>query len=247
LVALFLMQKNGTTVVGRLFGPATFLWFSTLIATGLPWIVRRPEILYAIDPRHAVLFFVHSGWHGFLILGAVVLCITGAEALYADMGHFGRRPIKLAWYAIVFPALLTSYFGQGALFLERGVAIENPFYELVSGWVRYPVVVIATVAATVASQALISGAYSLTRQAIQLGYWPRMTVVHTSGSTGFSIDDLLVTYYLGRETLLTTGRSKLAVWQKSLFALMARNAQPATAFFNIPPNRVVELGTQVEL
>lgn len=475
LVGLFLMQKKGTASVGRIFGPATFLWFATLVATGFPWILRHPDILKAIDPRYAMGFFALNGKHGFLILGSVVLCITGGEALYADMGHFGRRPIKIAWYAVVFPALLVSYFAQGALYLERGAAVQNPFYELVDGYVRYPVVVIATIATVVASQALISGAYSLTRQAIQLGYWPRMTVVHTSGSAegqiympdvnqalmvaclalvfgfksssnlaaaygiavtgtmgittvlfyfvvrarkmmhpaaaagllvlflaidltffsanavkiadggwfpiavagvmfvlmttwkrgrealgrfmaeatlpldvflrdletspihripgtgvfmtsnpngvppvllhhvkhnrvlhehvvllsvstlaepevaasrramvtvlsegfcqvkaqyGFmespNVPDVLrraaaavdgafpsseheVTYYLGRETLLTTGDSKLARWRKRIFALMSRNAQPATAFFNIPPNRVVELGTQVQL
>jgi KUP system potassium uptake protein len=473
LVGLFLMQKHGTSTVGRIFGPATLVWFVTLVGTGLPWIMRHPEILRAVDPSYAVSFFANNGRHGFLILGAVVLCITGGEALYADMGHFGRRPIKLAWYTIVFPALLVSYFGQGALYLERGASVQNPFYELVDGWVRYPVVAIATVATVVASQALISGAYSLTRQAIQLGYWPRMTVVHTSGTTegqiympqvnqalmvaclalvfgfksssglaaaygiavtgtmaitsilfyavvrtqkrmsvalatgllvlfllidlsffsanvtkiddggwfpiavagamfalmttwkrgrealgkfmsdatlpldvflgdlhdhpihripgtgvfmtsnldgvppvllhhvkhnrvlhehvvllavttltvpevpvserakvtklsegfyqvkaqygfmespnvpdilrrygkgaGFPIGEHEVSYYLGRETLLTTGTSKLATWRKRVFALMSRNAQPATAFFNIPPNRVVELGTQVQL
>jgi KUP system potassium uptake protein len=473
LVGLFLVQKRGTATVGRIFGPAMLLWFATLVAIGLPWIMRQPEVLRAVDPRYAVAFFVHNGKHGFLILGAVVLCITGGEALYADMGHFGRRPIKLAWYTIALPALLVCYFGQGALYLERGAVVQNPFYELVSGWVRYPVVAIATVATVVASQALISGAYSLTRQAIQLGYWPRTTVVHTSGEAegqiympqvngalmvaclalvfgfrsssnlaaaygiavtgtmaitsilfyavvrtqdrmkpvfavgllvlflstdlaflfanitkiedggwfpiaiagvmfalmttwkrgrealgafmadatlplevfladlhdspihripgtgvfmtsnpngvppvllhhvkhnrvlhehvvllsvttlnipevpsaervkltklgegfyqlraqyGFmespNVPDLLgraapslglpigeheVTYYLGRETLLMNGPSKLAGWRKKLFAVMSRNAQPATAFFNIPPNRVVELGTQVQL
>jgi KUP system potassium uptake protein len=472
LVGLFVVQKRGTERVGRVFGPATLMWFLTLIGTGLPWILRRPEVLSALDPRHAVAFFVRNGAHGFLILGAVVLCITGGEALYADMGHFGRRPIRLAWYAVVFPALIVSYLGQGALYLERGPLVENPFYELVSGWARYPIVAIATVATVVASQALISGAYSLTRQAIQLGYCPRMTVVHTSGTAegqiympdvnnilmvacialvvGFKsssslaaaygiavtgtmaittvlyyavvrargslsaagallflvvflvidlsffsanavklldggwfpiaiagfvftlmttwkrgraelgkfmagatlpldvfladlhenpihripgtgvfmtsnsggvppvllhhvkhnrvlhehvvllsvatlavpevpsaerasvaslpegffqmkvqygfmespdVPDVLrryargvfpngeheVTYYLGRETLLTAGTAKLAVWRKRVFSLMSRNAQPATAFFNIPPNRVVELGTQVQL
>jgi KUP system potassium uptake protein len=473
LVGLFFMQKHGTNAVGRVFGPATLMWFATLIGTGLPWIFRRPEIIKALDPRYAVAYFAHNGVHGFLTLGAVVLCITGGEALYADMGHFGRRPIKLAWYAVVFPALLVSYFGQGALYLERGAAVQNPFYELVDGWARYPIVAIATIATVVASQALISGAYSLTRQAIQLGYWPRLTVVHTSGTTegqiympqvnaalmvaclalvfgfksssalasaygiavtgtmaitsilfyavvratdrmkplpaalllilflvidlsffaanatkieeggwfpiavagvmftlmttwkrgrealgafmaeasmplpvflddlrvsplhrvtgtgvfmtsnpdavpavllhhvkhnrvlhqhvvllgvstltvpevsaaervkvmklgegfyqvraqygfmehpnvpevlrqaartaGFPARDMDVSYYLGRETLLTTGTSKLAVWRKRVFSLMSRNAQPATAFFGIPPNRVVELGTQVQL
>ncbi len=181
LVGLFLLQKHGTGAVGGIFGPATFVWFASLVVTGAPWIVRHPEILAAVDPRHAAVFFVHNGIHGFLILGSVVLCITGAEALYADMGHFGRRPIRLAWYTIVFPALLVSYFGQGALYLVRGAAVQNPLYELVTGWARYPLVAIATIATVVASQALIAGVYSITRQAIQLGYWPRMTVVHTSG------------------------------------------------------------------
>jgi KUP system potassium uptake protein len=107
-----------------------------LIATGLPWILRRPEVFYAVDPRHAIHFFVHNGKHGFLVLGSVVLCITGGEALYADMGHFGRKPIKLAWYTVVFPALIVSYLGQGALYLEKGAEVDNPFYELVSGWLR---------------------------------------------------------------------------------------------------------------
>ena len=182
LVGLFLVQKHGTGTVGRIFGPAMLLWFATLIAAGAPWIVRHPEVLRAIDPRWAIAFFHHNGIHGFFILGSVVLCITGAAALYADMGHFGRRPIRFAWYTVVFPALLVSYFGQGALYLERGAAVKNPFYELVTGWARYPMVAIATVATVVASQALISGVYSVTRQAIQLGYWPRMTVVHTSGA-----------------------------------------------------------------
>jgi KUP system potassium uptake protein len=182
LVALFLMQRRGTASVGGIFGPVVATWFATLVATGLPWVIRHPEVLSAIDPRHAIRFFAHNGRVGFLVLGSVVLCVTGSEALYADMGHFGRRPIRFAWYTVVFPALLVSYFGQGALYLERGPAVTNPFYELVSGWVRWPVVAIATVATVVASQALISGVFSLTRQAIQLGYWPRMTVVHTSGA-----------------------------------------------------------------
>ncbi len=182
LVGLFVVQRHGTGAVGRVFGPATLMWFVALVATGLPWIARHPEVLRAVVPSYAITFFVRNGVHGFLILGAVVLCITGAEALYADMGHFGRRPIRVAWYAVVFPALLVSYFGQGALYLDRGAQVQNPFYELVSGWARYPMVALATAATVIASQALISGVYSLTRQAIQLGYWPRMTVIHTSGT-----------------------------------------------------------------
>jgi KUP system potassium uptake protein len=183
LVALFWMQKRGTAGIGAVFGPVMLCWFFAIAAVGLPWVLRRPEILGAVNPIHAVRFFLTHGRHGFLVLGAVVLCITGGEALYADMGHFGVRSIRLAWYAAVFPALLLNYFGQGALLLERPEAVSNPFYAMVpSGWL-YPMVVLATVATVVASQALISGAFSLTRQAMQLGYFPRMTVIHTSGTT----------------------------------------------------------------
>lgn len=181
LVGLFLVQRRGTGDIGAVFGIATLLWFITIAAMGLPWIIRQPHVLEAINPYHAVWFFVRHGGHGFLVLGAVVLCITGGEALYADMGHFGKRPIRVAWYFVVFPALLLNYFGQGALLLARGqAAAHNPFYELVTGWLRYPVVLIATIATVVASQALISGAFSLTQQASQLGYVPRVHIVHTS-------------------------------------------------------------------
>jgi KUP system potassium uptake protein len=183
LILLFWVQKRGTGRIGAVFGPVTLVWFVAIGACGLPWIVRHPAILGAVNPLHAVRFFAAHGLHGFLVLGSVVLCITGGEALYADMGHFGTRAIRLAWYACVFPALLLNYFGQGALLLERPEAISNPFYGLVpSGWL-YPMVGLATVASVVASQALISGAFSLTRQAVQLGYLPRVTVVHTSGTT----------------------------------------------------------------
>jgi KUP system potassium uptake protein len=149
--------------------------------------VRHPEVLAALSPDRAVTFFMNSGVHGLMVLGSVVLCITGGEALYADMGHFGRRPIRLAWYAVVFPALIINYFGQGALLLERGAAVRNPFYELAPSWALFPMVIIATSAAVVASQALISGAFSLTQQAVQLGYCPRVTIIHTSGSAGGQI------------------------------------------------------------
>ncbi|MBI5514253.1 MAG: potassium transporter Kup [Deltaproteobacteria bacterium] len=182
LVALFLAQKRGTARVGAVFGPATLLWFVSITLAGLPWILRRPEVLGAVDPRHAARFFLEHRAHGFLLLGSVVLCITGGEALYADMGHFGRRPIRWAWYAVVLPALLVSYLGQGALLLERGEAVRaNPFFGQLTGWLVYPMVAIATVATVVASQALISGAFSLTQQAVQLGYSPRVTIIHTSG------------------------------------------------------------------
>ncbi|MBI2393562.1 MAG: potassium transporter Kup [Deltaproteobacteria bacterium] len=180
LVGLFLAQRAGTARVGAVFGPAILVWFVTIGAMGAYWIAKRPEVLVAVDPRHAARFFAAHHLHGFLVLGFVFLCVTGGEALYADMGHFGRRPIRLAWFAVAFPALLLNYFGQGALLLSKG-AVENPFYEMVHGPARWGLIGIATVAAIVASQALISGAFSLTQQAVQLGYWPRVTIKHTSG------------------------------------------------------------------
>ncbi len=184
LAALFMVQKHGTGFVGTLFGPVMLVWFLTIAALGLPWIIREPGVLRAVNPLHAISFFRAHGLHGFLVLGAVVLCLTGAEALYADLGHFGRRPIRFAWYAIVFPSLLLNYFGQGAIVMARGeAAAVNPFYMLAGGWMRYPAIVIATVATVIASQALISGAFSLAQQAVQLGYSPRLTIVHTSSRT----------------------------------------------------------------
>jgi KUP system potassium uptake protein len=183
LIALFWMQKRGTGKIGAVFGPVTLCWFIAIAALGLPWVFRHPEILAAANPIHGMRFFATHGKHGFLVLGSVVLCVTGAEALYADMGHFGTRAIRLAWYVCVFPALLLNYFGQGALLLERPSAVSNPFFAMVpSGWL-YPMVILATIATVVASQALISGAFSVTRQAVQLGYLPRVTVIHTSGKT----------------------------------------------------------------
>jgi KUP system potassium uptake protein len=182
LLAIFLLQRRGTGKIGSVFGPTMLLWFVAIAAMGVYWIAKQPRVLTAVSPLHAVEFMRHHGVHGFLILGAVVLCITGGEALYADMGHFGRVPIRIAWYAVVFPALLLNYFGQGALYLTIG-RVDNPFFSMVGGWLRYPLIAIATAAACIASQALISGAFSLTRQAVQLGYWPRVSIVHTSGAT----------------------------------------------------------------
>ena len=183
LLALFFVQSRGTEGIGNVFGPVTLVWFFTIAALGLHWIIQRPSVLVAVNPQYAVSFFLEHRSHGFLLLGAVVLCITGGEALYADMGHFGRGPIRTVWYAVVLPALLLNYFGQGACLLENPAAATNPFYALVPSWALYPTVAIATAATIVASQALISGAFSLTQQAVQLGYFPRVTIVHTSKET----------------------------------------------------------------
>jgi KUP system potassium uptake protein len=180
LLALFLIQRRGTAKIGKVFGPITFTWFAALAVLGLTQIVRYPQVLKAINPIYGVDFFVRNGWHGFLILGSVFLVVTGGEALYADMGHFGIRPIRLVWFMIVLPALLLNYFGQGALLLENPLAAENPFYRLAPGWALYPTIALATAAAVIASQAVITGAYSLTMQAIQLGFSPRLKINHTS-------------------------------------------------------------------
>jgi KUP system potassium uptake protein len=180
LVGIFAIQRRGTHRVGRLFGPVMVLWFITITALGLQWIVKAPMVLWAIDPRHGLTFFEAHGLHGFAVLGAVFLAVTGGEALYADMGHFGKRPIRVAWFMLVLPALLTNYFGQGALLLLSTSAAEQPFFLMAPAWGLLPLVVLATAAAIIASQALISGAFSLTQQAVQLGYSPRLDIDHTS-------------------------------------------------------------------
>lgn len=180
LVGLFLVQRQGTGQVGRVFGPVMLVWFLALAVLGLIQIVQAPEVLHAVNPVHAVVLFINHGWIAALTLGAVVLAVTGAEALYADMGHFGKRPIRLVWTFLVLPALVMNYFGQGALLLHDQEALENPFYHLAPDWAQAPLVVLATMAAVIASQAVISGAFSLTRQAVQLGYLPRREVRHTS-------------------------------------------------------------------
>jgi KUP system potassium uptake protein len=180
LIGVFAIQSHGTHRVGRLFGPIMVCWFVVIALLGVIWLVERPVVLTAFDPRHAVAFFAEHRLHGFAVLGAVFLVVTGGEALYADMGHFGKQPIRLAWFSLVLPALLLNYFGQGALLLMDPAAIEQPFFLLAPSWALLPLVVLATAAAIIASQALISGAFSLTRQAIQLGYSPRLDIEHTS-------------------------------------------------------------------
>jgi KUP system potassium uptake protein len=180
LILLFLVQSRGTATVGKVFGPIMLVWFVMIAVLGIRGIIHDPTVFRAISPTYAIDFFLRNRFAGFLVLAAVVLVITGGEALYADMGHFGRRPIRLAWLAVAMPALLLNYFGQGALLLEDPEVARNPFYLLAPSWFVYPATFVATAAAVVASQALISGAFSLTRQAVQLGYCPRVTIRHTS-------------------------------------------------------------------
>ena len=180
LSGLFWIQSHGTAVMGRLFGPVMCLWFIVLAVTGISSILRAPQVLLALNPMYAVEFLVGNPWQSFLALGAIVLSVTGGEALYTDMGHFGKYPIRLAWFTFVLPALVLNYYGQGALLLADPGAIQNPFYRLVPDWALMPMVALATLATVIASQAVISGAFSVARQAVQLGYLPRMKIVHTS-------------------------------------------------------------------
>jgi len=182
LAGLFLLQKRGTARVGRLFGPVMLLWFGVLAALGIAQIVNYPRVLAAVFPWHGINFLLENRMHGFIVLGAVFLAVTGAEAIYADMGHFGKRPIQLVWFLIAFPALVLNYFGQGALLLVRPEEVHHPFYALVPNWAMIPMVLLATLATIIASQAVITGSFSLTRQAIQLGYLPRLRITHTSFS-----------------------------------------------------------------
>ncbi|MGH8630978.1 MAG: potassium transporter Kup [Burkholderiales bacterium] len=183
LIGLFLIQKHGTGVVGMLFGPVCALWFLALAACGLWNIGRHPEVLGALNPLHAIRFATSHGYGSFVVLSSVLLAITGAETLYADMGHFGKRAIRVAWFSVVAPALVLNYFGQGALLIADPAALANPFYLAFPQWALYPMVALATAATVIASQATISGAYSMTQQAIQLGYLPRTPVLHTSSKT----------------------------------------------------------------
>ena len=180
LLGLFAVQKRGTAGIGKFFGPITVVWFAVIAVLGVVQIATQPEILWAISPHYAVMFMWDNPGTTFIILGAVVLCVTGGEALYADMGHFGKKPIRLAWFSIVMPSLTLNYFGQGALLLNNPEAVQNPFYMMAPEWALIPLVGLATLATVIASQALITGAFSVTKQVIQLGYLPRLQVLHTS-------------------------------------------------------------------
>ena len=182
LLGLFMLQKRGTGGIGKFFGPITLVWFAVISALGLYHIVTQPAILWAISPHYAIQFIINEPGTTFIILGAVVLCVTGGEALYADMGHFGKKPIRVAWFSVVMPSLTLNYFGQGALLLNNPEAVKNPFFMMAPDWALLPLVILATAATVIASQALISGAFSVTKQVIQLGFLPRLQVQHTSVS-----------------------------------------------------------------
>ena len=182
LVGIFAVQSRGTAKIGAVFGPVMLVWFATLGVLGAVQVIQDPAVLAAVNPAHGIRFFAQNGWHGFVVLGSVFLVVTGGEALYADMGHFGVKPIRLSWFGFVLPALLLCYFGQGALVLGDPSAAEHPFYRLVPEWGLIPLVILTTMATIIASQAVISGAFSLTRQAVQLGYLPRVDIKHTSES-----------------------------------------------------------------
>jgi KUP system potassium uptake protein len=200
LMALFMVQKKGTGAIGKVFGPVMICWFGTLAILGVINIAKNPHILYAVNPLYALRFFQVNQFTGFLVLGSVVLCITGGEALYADMGHFGRQAIRISWFGFVFPALILNYFGQGALLLSHSA--KHPFYEMVPSYLVVPLVFLATAATIIASQALISGVFSITRQAIQMGYLNRLWIVHTSSETEGQIYIPLVNYALMLACLL---------------------------------------------
>jgi len=180
LTTLFMVQRRGTGAMGRMFGPVTLVWFLTLALLGVRWIITRPDVVFALNPLNALHFFLNNGVSGFVVLASVFLAVTGGEALYADMGHFGREPIKRGWFMVVLPALVLNYFGQGALLLENPSAISNPFYLMAPTWLLPVIIVLATAATVIASQAVISGVFSITRQALNLGYLPRLRVEHSS-------------------------------------------------------------------
>ena len=232
LLALFLVQHFGTARVGFAFGPVVLIWFLTIALLGAVEIVRSPSVLLSVSPWYAIRFMSEHAWAGFVILGAVVLVITGAEALYADLGHFGRRVIRLDFFAIVLPALLLNYFGQGALILRDPTAADNPFYRLAPPWFGYALIVIATAAAIIASQAMISAAFSIARQAVQLGYMPRLKVVHTSAREvgQIYIPEINFGLMLGCLTLVATFRSAEALASAYGIAVMGTMVTTTTFF-----------------
>ena len=235
LIALFLVQRGGTARIGAWFGPISLVWFAAIGLAGVPWIAREPQVFEAMNPVHAVALLTSGTGPGFLILGAVVLCVTGAEALYADLGHFGRAPISLAWYSVVFPSLLLSYFGQGAYLLRQGSAgVENPFFDMLPGWCLLPMVALATLATIVASQAVISGSYSLTAQAIQLGYLPRMQIVHTSSEQEGQIYVPAVNWFLMLACIFLVLEFRGSSGLASAYGIAVTGTMAVTTFLFVP-------------
>jgi KUP system potassium uptake protein len=235
LIGLFLIQSRGTERVGKLFGPVMVVWFIAIAVAGGAAIVRAPKVLAAIDPRHALSFITHHGVFGFLVFGAIVLAITGVEALYADMSHFGRLPITAAWYAIVFPALILNYLGQGASLLTNKGAFDNPFFSLAGGRWLIPMVVLATFATVIASQALISGAFTLTEQAVNLNLWPRLRIIHTSSEQAGQVYVPLVNGVLAIAcvALVVTFRSSDHLAAAYGLAVSATMLATSIAFFHV--------------
>ena len=233
LIGLFFLQARGTERVGSLFGPVMALWFAALSVSGIAAIWQRPQVLAALDPRHAVAFVVHHGVFGFLIFGAVVLCVTGVEALYADLSHFGRRPIQLGWYAVVFPALTCNYLGQGALLMRDPKALDNPFFGLMGGYALVPMVALATAATVIASQALISGAFTLAEQAVALNLWPRLQIDHTSNQRAGEVYVPMVNWALaiGCVVLTVTFRSSERLASAYGLAVAATMLATSIAFY----------------
>ncbi len=215
LIGLFSLQKKGTGAVGQIFGPVTLVWFIVLAILGVTNILESPEVLKALNPIYIISFFQNNAWHGFVVLGSVFLVVTGGEALYSDLGHFGRTPIRQAWFFVALPALVLNYFGQGALLLRQPEAISNPFYLLAPSWALYPLVVLAALATTIASQALITGVFSLTLQAVQSGFAPRLHIAHTSK------DEVGQIYVKNMNRLLMIGSMGLVVMFKTSSNLAA--------------------------
>ena len=215
VTALFWFQSRGTATIGKVFGPIMLVWFGVLAALGLWQVIHYPAVIEAVNPMYGVRFFADTGWQGYLVLGSIFLVVTGGEALYADMGHFGSAPIRFDWFTVVLPSLMLNYFGQGALLLENPAAAENPFYLLAPAWAIYPMILLAVAAAVIASQAVISGAYSLTMQAVQLGFSPRIKIEHTSQKAFGQI------YIGGINWLLMIGCILLVVWFRTSSNLAA--------------------------
>jgi KUP system potassium uptake protein len=201
LACIFPMQHRGTSKVGGLFGPVITIWFIVIAMLGISSIVQKPEILYALNPGYAILFVIHGGWRTFGVLGSIFLAMTGAEVLYADLGHFGRKPIRLSWFCLVYPALILNYLGQGAFLLRAPGELENLFYRLAPSWATLPLVVLATFATVIASQAVISGAFSLARQSVQLNYWPRVQIRHTSSENAGQVYVPFINWFLFLSTV----------------------------------------------